>query len=439
MKRLAFLLLIVASQPLFACLPHIEVNPPRPTSQDSLEIVLTGICGSSCIPYEPRVTVTPGRITVELEQYRGGCLTVVTAWGERVAVGPVPAGTYDVVVTANGEELNRTPLTVRAMPFRMTPRFHTGADGGYETDVVISHPDIFCVTYPCEQLPRVLFGDTPSSSVRVERDDVLIARVPGRPPGIVDVTVILPNGQTLVATQAFYYPARFNDTTREHERFLFPLAFEGPGAHATLWTTESVVRNDGPVRVNGLETFLPAKGAIHLPNTNRDGGRFLFVPRGAERWTSFSSHIVDRARRDTNAGTEMRVVHESEGKPRLRIINVPLTSESRQMLRVYDLDAVERSDLRAHVTAGNRTVTVPVTLSPRVVCVAPPCYQGAPTYAAISLDAIPELRGAGTAEILIEARTNEARLWAFVSVTNNDTQHVTTFTPQHQRLFDRLP
>ena len=426
---LAAVLLLAAAEPLLAncAVERVSITPARPTAADHIRLVLTGGCSDGCIVHTPRVTIEGSTITVDLEQY-DGCILIPQPWGERIDIGRIPAGTYTLVVTSPRNQLLSQPLIVRDTRVTVTPSF-----GGAGTEVLIDSRDAkVCLGLPCPEIPPVFFGDVRATSVEPTALGDLLVVVPPHAPGLVDVSVGITGTDGLVtAPQAFLYPDPQADLTNEHERLLFPVAFEGPGAHGSLWTTENIVTHTTKVDVTTIPR-VPATRTM-LPNGNRDGGLFLFVPRGAGQWLAYASHIVDRSRRLTDAGTEMRVVHEDEAGPALRIVNVPLTAESRQTLRIYDFDAVVGREVAILVRRANGTqFGITATLQHRVVCVTTPCYPEHPTYAVVNLDSYPELRGAGAADLIITAKTNDAPLWAFVSVTNNDTQHVTTYSPQQR-------
>ena len=428
-KILAVVLFVMVAQPLFArcAVERISITPARPTAADDIRVVLAGGCSDGCIVHSPRVDVAAGTITIELEQY-DGCILIPQPWGERVDVGRVPAGNYQLVVRTPAAELLRQPLIVRDTRISITPSF-----GGPGTRVVIDSRDPkICPGAPCEELPPVFFGGVRATSVQASPVGDLLVVVPPHAPGLVDVSVgILGTDGLVTAPQAFLYPDAQMDLTNEHERVLFPVAFEGPGAHGSSWTTENIVSNAGVVEATTIPR-LPA-GRSELPVSGRDGGLLLFIPHGLAPSFAFSSHIVDRSRRLTDAGTEIRVVHEDASGPVLRILNVPLTSESRQTLRIYDFDAIAGREATVTVALPGRVLFgISVALQHRIVCVTSPCYPEHPTYAVVNLDAIPQLRNVGAVDLLIRAKTNDAPLWGFVSITNNDTQHVTTYTPQHQ-------
>ncbi len=442
MKRLPiFLFLLLAAHPLFAVcngVSLLNVTPSRPTVNDEIEVVMAGGCTDGCIPHSPRVKVTEGVVTIEL-QSSGGCVLVPTPWGERVSAGRIPAGTYTLVVRHNNAEMTRSTLVVREHPFNLKPSF-----GNAGTVVLIDQRDHgSCAIFPCAP-PDVTFGGTKSPSVTVTPDGDIAAVAPEHAPGLVDVVVIDRDNRSITAREAFLYPESNADLTGEHERVLYPIVFEGRGARGSDWRSENYIVNRGPIEVSTIPLFvgspslegLAAGDRRQIPSVTREGGVLFLIPRGMESWLAYSSHIADRSRRATDAGTELRVVNEHEAGSDLIILDVPLTAESRQTLRIYDLDAVDGREVIVDVRIQGRPdlVTVTATLADKIVCVTTPCYPQYPTYAVLNLDAIPQLRNAGNADITVRGRTNEALLWAFVSVTNNDTQHVTTFSPQHRRL-----
>lgn len=445
MKRLFIFPIVMIAQPLFALctgLSLLNIAPSRPTVTDEIEVVMAGGCSDGCIPHSPRVKVAAGTVIIDL-QSSGGCVLVPTPWGERVDVGRIPAGTYNVIVRHNLTEMARRTLVVRDHPFAIKPSF--GIPG---TTVLIDQRDHgSCAIYPCAP-PDVTFGGAKSPSVKVTQGGDIAAVVPDHAPGLVDVVVVDRDGKATTAIEAFLYPGAQADLSGEHERVIYPIAFDGPGAHGSDWRTANYILNRGPIEIDPAGFFagrtpptsqvsdtIEPEQRLQLLSVNRDGGLLAFVPRGMESWLAYSSHIADRSRRATDAGTELPVIHEKDAGGRLTILDVPLTTESRQTLRIYDLDAIDGREVNVDFLIEGRTdhVIIPATLTHRIVCVTSPCYPENPTYAVLNLDAIPQLRNAGKADITIRGRTNDALLWAFVSVTNNDTQHVTMYSPQHRR------
>jgi hypothetical protein len=431
MRKLSLLLLLLFAQPLFACVVSmLEIEPPRPTTTDQIEVVMSGGCPDGCVPHHPRVDVAAGTITIELDEY-DGCILTPQPWGERVDVGRVPAGTYALIVLREGVEMARRTLVVRSHPFSVKPSF--GVQGS-EVNLGFHRSEV----------AKVTFGGV-EATYRGSPDG-LVARAPNHAPGLVDVVITDSAGNTFTAVQAYRYITPQEDAVDEYERVFFPTSYSGEGAFGSLWTALNYVYNRGPAALEILpvlpdhllpvvpDPILDPGEKRLLRGEFRDGGTFVYVPRGTEPWLAYASHIADESRRLTDAGTELPVVHERDTGPRVNLLGVPLTNESRQTLRIFDL-AGAGAEVVIVVRVPNRPEPVVLTATPAssFACVTTPCFPHHPAYAVINLHTVPQLRGAGRAEIEIRARTNERALWAYVTVTNNETQHVTTWTPQHRR------
>ena len=446
MKSVLLLLVILLSHPALACgLSQFTVDPPRPTTSDRVELRISGGCPDGCTPYAPHVTIDGTHIAIRLEQ-APGCILIPVAWGERVVLGKLPAGTYEVTVATPRDGYGTHTFTVTEPAFEVIPRL-----GWAGTEVLLVQPHLAaCDTNDCP-LPAVTFGGVPALSVRRSViANTLIAVAPNHVPGRVDVTIRKASGETFTAVQAFRYPGPQEDIVAEYERVLFPSVLGGSGAHGSLWQSRNIVRNNGPISVWTYPQFplgdivigtppavpLEAGQRAQMAIEDRDGGAMLFVPRGLTPRLSYASHITDLSRRADDAGTEIRVVHEQDTAGRLNILDVPFEPRFRRMLRIYDIDAVEGRDVLISITAagGTHVAALNVNLSGAIVCGTVPCFPSRPTFAAVNLDAIPALQGVAVADIQVRARTNQARLWAFVTVTNNETQQVTTYSPQQPSL-----
>ena len=424
MKRLLALLFILAAQPLLGCaVSRFDILPPRPTTTDAVEVVLAGGCPDGCIPFTPRVKVVQGTVTIDLES-TGACILIPLPWGERVNVGRLPAGTHTLVVNNNGKELARRSVVVREHPFTILPTF-----GNEGTEVLIDLPGDSLVK-------SVTFGGLEGTPGGGDGNQFVV-KAPKHGPGLVDVVVTDEQGKTFTAEDAFLYPDLDADLTGEHERVFFPSVYAGGGAHGSLWDSRNVILNTAPLELETIPSLgrplVPGQRTM-LPTSPRDGGLFVMIPRGLENRVSYASHIVDESRRKGDAGTELPVVHESETGALVRLLDVPMTPESRHTLRIFDFDAVPGRIVTIAFDRGDGfQYRIGTVLGTRIVCVRAPCYPEHPTFAVINLDSIRELAGATTVDITVFGASNDIPLWAYVSVTNNDTQHVTAYTPQHRR------
>ena len=115
------------------------------------------------------------------------------------------------------------------------------------------------------------------------------------------------------------------------------------------------------------------------------------------------------------------------------------------MLRLYDVDARDGSTARLRFYGVNPATDVPFKFggpSPQLdplllemtVALKAERRPGTPlfdlAYAQLSLGSLPEMQGRDRIRIEVTPLTSGLRLWAFVSVTNNETQHVTVVAPQ---------
>jgi hypothetical protein len=76
----------------------IEILPPRPTPDDFITVRLFGIWPDACVPQVMQVSNTGNEIHIEMSSISGACLTILRAWEQRVSVGQLAAGLYEVIV-----------------------------------------------------------------------------------------------------------------------------------------------------------------------------------------------------------------------------------------------------------------------------------------------------------------------------------------------------
>lgn len=243
-----------------------------------------------------------------------------------------------------------------------------------------------------------------------------------------------------------------------YEKILLPVVAEErlAGAFGSSWVTEIRVLNRGPevVEVFGIvprcyfECNDPAvlnPGVTFRPKIFFAGGGlqgvFLHAPAGFASQLSFGLRFRDLSRQSQTWGTELPAVREATFRAdKVSLIDVPLTSGFRQVLRIYELDATERQALvrvrMYRIAPDNQEPngTVDPLLGESVVPLqfpSPRIPDAHPGYAAVSdLSTIAPLGNATRVRLEIEPVTPGLRLWAFVTVVNNETQHATVITPQ---------
>ena len=232
----------------------------------------------------------------------------------------------------------------------------------------------------------------------------------------------------------------------EFERVLLPIILnsEVPGAFGSRWTSDFLVRNDNDETVIVTPGLSPcpiecATGVVSPHVSFRPEvslrfpypGAFLFVSRPGNARVSFNLRVLDLSRQALAWGTEIPVVREKDVRTdAITLLNVPTDSRFRTMLRVYDFDGAADDQVRVRIYAANDQAV----LADSIVTLRSPSGlpEAIPGYAQIGnlTDTYPQLLSADRLRIEITPVTPGVRFWAFVSVTNNDTQHVTTITPQ---------
>lgn len=439
MKRLliasALLLLCPAlafAQEFEQPIDFIRFDPATVRENEPFEILIGGLWPSGVRPSGPKVTIEDDRILIKMGASTEGPLAV-EKWGERIRLGGLPAGNYRVEVDVTAESDN-TFLTIAPKPFTLLPSYTLAGE-----DVLIEGVPLRSCTGPLICGPvRVFFGSNEATNVRLPGDGTILVRVPAGS-GRVDVRVRNGDGTESVLPDSFTYTT-VNGDPSQFDRVLIPMTFAGPGAHGSLWRSETIIRNDSRVTID-VEPLLPdntssiAAGArARMRELPLDVGGYLYVSRDADKWLTYSSHIADRSRSAIDRGSELPIVRAEDTSADIRLLDIPLRPLYRAKLRIYDFDSVRPHFVTIDIVKEDGTrVQVERQLPGNVLgpC-AGPCFPHHPAYATVDLSSIPELANAGDVDISVRAETNDARLWAFVSVSNNQTQHVTMYTPQHK-------
>jgi hypothetical protein len=245
-----------------------------------------------------------------------------------------------------------------------------------------------------------------------------------------------------------------------YERVLVPiLAAEGvPGAYGSLWGTFLTVRNDSDfdvdvtpfptgICVSPCGTFDPhSTSLVGFATPNANGGQFLYVGKPRAGKVSFSLRVQDSSRQSLSWGTTIPVIREKDvSSTRLQILDVPTDKRFRDALRIYDFDTADESTKLVRVRIGEShselaTVDVVVPLISIAHNTFPPANPAfamigslVDTYPQLSTVVDPTLPPGNSlpprVRILLDAVSPGLRFWGFVTVTNNETQHVTALLP----------
>jgi hypothetical protein len=291
-------------------------------------------------------------------------------------------------------------------------------------------PPLLCPAPICSLY--VNFGDAGATVVDDTATDLVVI-APPHAPGPVDVEVHIAGSPSVFLPSAYIYQ---EPLPGDLERYLVPIAISAAGAGGTSWRADLFAYNGTAetLNVGGATTVAPfSSSAVTLPPAPGNSGAFVYVPKRLADDVSFSLRVHDTTHDADGWGVEIPVVAESRFRRGVILSTIPNDSRFRTLLRIYsyasaDVDVLLtlRDDATGELLENPRTVTLRNGLS--AVSSASPL---APAYAQVALD---PLLPAGSAHARIRAEivttsSNVPPIWAFVSITNNVTQQVTTVTP----------
>ena len=352
---------------------------------------------------------------------------------------------YPLVLVASGALAQPAPVVTSITPA-------SGPSSGGTVVTITGEnldPAVVCAL-PCPT--TVTFG-TITVPVVEESPLRLVVVTPAHAPGVVDVTIDVPGREPSRNPGAFTFTPRGEDAW---ERVLLPVYVDGtvPGGHGSQWESALWIRNaaDDPVQLAPwpclTEVCLPVipnpytlnpGASIHglppqftAPTANP--GRLLYVSPDGAGSVRFSLRIADVSRASQNAGTELPVVRDAElHTGTVDLLDVPMKPDFRVLLRVYELAYTSAAfvvNVSAQTTDAGESIH-------SFVLVATSDQTGEfptkPAYAQFDLTELLNLDDRTWPESVrleIRPQTPGSRYWAFASITNNETQLVTTATPQ---------
>lgn len=238
-------------------------------------------------------------------------------------------------------------------------------------------------------------------------------------------------------------------TTLSWEPILIPITRPStPGAFNSEFRTETVmlVESDNAldVRPKTCTTIAcpPSRipfdpyplGIVQTPEQLE--GQLVWVPEGASGRLRVQTRVYDTSRGVEWFGVEVPAVRASEFTPANTatvLLNVPVTQDFRHTLRIYDPSATPNRLVSILVYVPGQTNSVfEVTRRFEV----PANNTGGPNglplrpgFIQFSSAELSNLGGAQRIYYRIAPADFDARLWAFISVTNNTTQEITLITP----------
>jgi hypothetical protein len=232
------------------------------------------------------------------------------------------------------------------------------------------------------------------------------------------------------------------------ETLLLPVPQVTPGRFGSMWESRFSIYNGNGVDLNPNfpdQDIFPFDNGCQFPECPQVPvvransrhvpllyptsmpGTLLYVRREYAERVSYSLRIQDVSRQALTWGTEIPVVRESDfvSTP-LQLFDVPTDERFRQALRVYETGGRDDSLVRLDVYSSEDQIIATTTLR-----ILQPLSRCLSLVQILDLTGrFPEISAHETVRLTITPLTPGLRFWAFVSVTNNETQHVTVVSPQ---------
>ena len=435
MRPLVLLVSLLSALSTFA--EPFRIEPKAPTSTSGVVLVVDWVW-NGCLPRSAVVTRNDQSIDVLWTVPRGFvCVAAIIPWKDRVALGALEPGKYDVTLRVDSLTGLQTIGTKTFVVADGDPAFEfspsaIGLNGGF----VGVNSIAFCVKTPAE-IPKVLVDGVP---IQYQVDPCsLVLFMPPHAAGPVDITVFLGDTPYTVRSTFRYLDEHATPDDAVFERVLIPVFSNGPGAFGSQWATQAMLRNlsnqalrffSDVARPAGCaaECLIGPSGFSGLFEFGEHPrGLVLFVPRNIANDIHYGLLVRDTSRDDSAWGTELRVVREKDARTGPMVLeNVPFDARYRVALRLYAIDGGGGDVKLTAVTPDRTSASATVRLEG---CDAPPCNSAEPGFGSFDVRALfPTLLSKSRITIYIEGDGRPH--WALASVTNNTTQHVTVISPQ---------
>lgn len=239
-------------------------------------------------------------------------------------------------------------------------------------------------------------------------------------------------------------------------RVLIPVAIEDHviGAYGSDWETDFVVTNTGGkaaalagvrsgcvVVCEGYFASVAPGATVHarpFPVAPNSAGHFILVEPDAIQNLHMALRVHDTSRALQTWGTVIPVVREDEAFVHpFELLDVPADARSfRSLLRIYGFSHDVPMSVTVRVfrssTSGAAPQDVPSDdlVTEKTFTLSTSVYTQRPVYAEWMLDGFDRQVAADRVRVEIVPNSSTTPVWAFISVTNNETQHVTVIAPE---------
>jgi len=239
--------------------------------------------------------------------------------------------------------------------------------------------------------------------------------------------------------------------TVELEKMLFPVVANSnpiPGALGSQWLTDVSVLNTGstPITISGSFSCFSCFTTPKLPPgiTYRllpTSQQFLLVEKGRADDIRATVRIHDLSRDATSAGADVPFARERDFSDRIDLLGIPTDARFRRTLRIYSLDPVATYVAIRQYVEPEQSILSGVQIGPFAdtfigqvtshLAAPDPRFAWWESHPASSeLGDLPFPPAGGTVRLELRPLTPGTKIWAFLSLTNNETQTVTIIAPR---------
>jgi hypothetical protein len=253
----------------------------------------------------------------------------------------------------------------------------------------------------------VQFGDV-LGTVIFDSSDEIVVIAPPHAAGPVDLVVNVPINPMLTLKSAFTYQDPHDTTVR----VLLPIAMGTPGTFNTQWQADVLAHNETTRSVDIAGTTVPSMSTRRLSFTS-SSAVFLDIPRSIYEGITLTTHAHDATHDAESLGVDVPSVPETQFRRAVLLPGIPNDSRYRVLLRVYGYPGTYPVTIRTRDDQTQQLIdSQTVNLS----------------GSGVAYLQLPLAAPASSPVVRIEV-TAYAPIWAFITLTNNTTQNVTTITP----------
>jgi hypothetical protein len=233
-------------------------------------------------------------------------------------------------------------------------------------------------------------------------------------------------------------------------RILLPVIMdETPGANGALWKAELTgliddtegLRHD-PSGCGGREdpcATPPLKRAFDMRQQDfivtQGHAQFIYVDKPHAHQFHVTTRVYDANREDETAGAFVPSARDEDfSEDGFALIGIPVATQFRSALRIYDYDAHEGAEVLVELYGDDDAEPFASNVYTLDAGPFPQTFTTAqlPAQPALALIDLTPLVGPATYErfrVSVRPVTPGLRLWGIVSITNNETHHVSVLTP----------